>query len=102
LALPSGAPIQSGALRVGVDQDDLVPEADQVAGDIGCEGRLADTALLVEESNGYHDLRKHRKAEIRTSVNTERLDKVKTFVAKMTIYGHIGPITGFNPETGSY
>jgi hypothetical protein len=26
---------------------------------------------LVKESNGYHDLQKHRKAESRASVNTE-------------------------------
>ena len=34
--------------------------------------RLSDAALLVQKSNGYHDLQKYRNAEILISVNTEK------------------------------
>ena len=63
LTLPGCAPVQSGGLRVAVDQDDAIAKGHQLARDIGREGRLSDTTLLVKESNG-----RHRNTEKRKSV----------------------------------
>jgi hypothetical protein len=54
LALAGCAPIQSGGLRVAINQDYAVATDDQLAGDICRKSRLSDTAFLVKESNGYH------------------------------------------------
>ncbi len=51
LAAPLG-PVQRRALRVGIEQDDVLPAQGQFAGDMRGQGGLAHPAFLVEQGEG--------------------------------------------------
>ena len=46
-------PVQRRALRVGIEQDDVLPAQGQFAGDMGDQGGLAHPAFLVEQGEGH-------------------------------------------------
>ncbi|MEA2263267.1 MAG: hypothetical protein QOJ51_6092, partial [Acidobacteriaceae bacterium] len=64
LALSGCAPIQSGGLRVAINQDDAIALDDQLAGNICRKSRLPHAALLVKESNCYHRNTEKRKSAL--------------------------------------
>ncbi|MPM56815.1 hypothetical protein SDC9_103630 [bioreactor metagenome] len=46
-------PVQRGALRVGIQEDDRLPAHRQLASDVGGERGLAYAAFLVQQSNDH-------------------------------------------------
>ncbi|MCY1405469.1 hypothetical protein D9M71_207080 [compost metagenome] len=53
LLAASLGPVQGRALWVGIEQDHVQPAQCQFAGDMGCQGGLADPAFLVEQGDDH-------------------------------------------------
>ncbi|SFK69671.1 hypothetical protein SAMN05444581_11592 [Methylocapsa palsarum] len=53
LASPLLGPVQGRSLRVGVDQGDALTLASPLAGEMKRQGRFADPALLVQQSDDH-------------------------------------------------
>lgn len=56
LAAPSGRPIESRSLRVGIDEQNSFLSARECIGDVNGERGLANTAFLVEETYDHGHL----------------------------------------------
>jgi len=46
-------PVERRALRIGIDQSDPLPPSGPFSGEMQRQCRLADTALLVEQSHDH-------------------------------------------------
>ncbi|MCY1380246.1 hypothetical protein D9M69_680480 [compost metagenome] len=53
LLTASLCPVQCRALRVSIEQDNVVPAQRQFAGDVGGQGGLTDPAFLVEQGDDH-------------------------------------------------